>query len=563
MKILKLLFPVIVVLVLSVFTILPFLHSGFFPIHDDTQVARVYEMTKGLSDGMLPVRWVSDLGYGYGYPIFNFYDPLPYYIGGLVELIGVNALLATKIMMVLGIALAGISMYFLASEFWGKSGGVLSALFYMYAPYHALDIYVRGDVAEFWAFAFIPLVFLGLWKIYKQQKWRYVVLSSIAFALIVVSHNLTAMMVAPFLILFSFYLALIAKNKKTAIYLLATFVIGILLSAFYWLPAVLEMANTNVSSLIGGSSSFGDNFVCLNQLWTSPWGYGGSTKGCVDGLSFMIGKYHILLTFLLSAFAILSVLTKKYFKSFSKEKLIIILFSFLGFLTATFFTLQISQPIWELIRPMAFFQYPWRFLVLSVFFASFIVGSLFWIAEKYLSQKIILILLLLLISIGFIFVSVKFFVPEKYLNVNSDYYTNINTLNWKVSKISDEYLPKNFVKPKDLNSIADFSKLNTKNLTVQVINRKTQEVTFNVKAATNQSIILPLAYFPSWQVYVDEKKIPVSNYRGRMSIAIPQGQHSIKLVFQQDAIELLADMLSVAGILALFIGIIHLNKKYA
>ncbi len=563
MKILKILLPIIVVLVFSVFTILPLLRSGFFPMHDDTQVARVHEMAKGLSDGMLPVRWSADLGYGYGYPIFNFYDPLPYYVGAVVEIIGLNALLATKIMMALGVMLAGVSMYFLAKEFWGELGGILSALFYMYAPYHALDIYVRGDVAEFWAFAFVPLVFLGLWKIYKEQKWRYVSLSSIAFALIIVSHNLTAMMISPFLLLAALLLAFKSKNKTTTVYLGATFIIGVLLSAFYWLPAVLELANTNVSSLVSGGSNFRDNFVCINQLWTSPWGYGGSTKGCVDGLSFMIGKYHILLTFLLFGFSVSASIFRKYFKHLSTEKLALIIFAFLGFLVSIFFTLQISQPIWELIRPMAFFQYPWRFLLLSVFFASFITGSLFWIIEKYLSRKIISILLLLLISVVFIFVSLKFFVPAKNLNVNADYYTNSNTLNWKVSKISDEYMPKTFVKPKNLNGIADFSKLNTKSLTVQVVSKQTQEVKLNVSAINSQSIILPLTYFPSWQAYVDGRRVPASNYQGRISIVVPRGQHFIKIVFQQDAVELLADVLSVAGILALFIGIIHLKRRHA
>ena len=121
MKILKNLLPIIVVLIFSVFTILPFLRSGFFPIHDDTQVARVFEMAKGLSDGMLPVRWSADLGYGFGYPIFNFYDPLPYYVGAVIEMVGLNALLATKIMMAVGVMLAGVSMYFLGREFWGKA----------------------------------------------------------------------------------------------------------------------------------------------------------------------------------------------------------------------------------------------------------------------------------------------------------------------------------------------------------------------------------------------------------------------------------------------------------
>ena len=57
MKIIKNLLPIIIVLIFSSLSILPFLHSGFFPMHDDTQVARVFEMAKSLSSGMFPVRW--------------------------------------------------------------------------------------------------------------------------------------------------------------------------------------------------------------------------------------------------------------------------------------------------------------------------------------------------------------------------------------------------------------------------------------------------------------------------------------------------------------------------
>src|SRR3989344_8168557 len=154
MIIIKNIFPILIVLILSFFSIKPLLMSGFFPIHDDTQVARVYEMGKALSDGMFPVRWVQDLGYGYGYPIFNFYAPLAYYVGGFFNVLGIDALVSTKAMMVLGIVFSGIFMYFLAREFWGEAGGVISGLFYLFSPYHAVDIYVRGDVSEFWAYTF-------------------------------------------------------------------------------------------------------------------------------------------------------------------------------------------------------------------------------------------------------------------------------------------------------------------------------------------------------------------------------------------------------------------------
>src|SRR3989338_10924305 len=105
---------------LSIFTVLPFFSSGFFSIHDDVQVARVYEMANSLSGGMFPVRWVDNLGYGLGYPIFNFYSVLPYYMGGFITLLGFDALLATKIVFLASTVLAGASMYFLVSSFFGK-----------------------------------------------------------------------------------------------------------------------------------------------------------------------------------------------------------------------------------------------------------------------------------------------------------------------------------------------------------------------------------------------------------------------------------------------------------
>src|SRR3989344_3007175 len=110
-------YGLILVLILSFWAIKPLFVNGFFPMHDDTQVARVFEMGKALRDGMFPVRWVQDLGYGYGYPIFNFYAPFAYYVGGLFNIIGFNALIATKMMMGLGIILSGIFMYVLTREF--------------------------------------------------------------------------------------------------------------------------------------------------------------------------------------------------------------------------------------------------------------------------------------------------------------------------------------------------------------------------------------------------------------------------------------------------------------
>lgn len=435
-------FGLFTVLILSFWAIKPLFVSGFFPMHDDTQVARVFEMGKMLGSGVFPVRWVPDLGYGYGYPIFNFYAPLAYYIGGIFTILGFNALLATKIMMVLGIVIAGVFMYLLAREFFGKLGGIISGLFYVYAPYHAVDIYVRGDVAEFWAYAFIPLAFLGFYK-------NNILIGSIGFSAIILSHNLTALMVTPFLLAFILILSISSyKAKKifTIYNLLFTILMGLVLSAFYWIPAFLEMESTNVLSQIGGGADFRDHFVCAYQLWDSLWGFGGSVQGCVDGLSFKIGKLHILVSLIA---IILTIFVSKIRRT--KQGFIIFLF-FLGFIISTFFTLEISKSIWQTFSIMEFFQYPWRFLLLASFFSSLLSGSFVFLSGKFKIKPYLAVLPLVFLLLLF---NIKLFSPQTILSRTSEDYTNERAIKWVASKTSDEFLPPNFEKPKSEYEVRD------------------------------------------------------------------------------------------------------------
>ena len=51
-----------------------------------------------------------------------------------------------------------------------KEVGALAAILYMLMPYHLNDIYIRNALGEFLSYIFIPLVFLGLYKIFQKEK---------------------------------------------------------------------------------------------------------------------------------------------------------------------------------------------------------------------------------------------------------------------------------------------------------------------------------------------------------------------------------------------------------
>ncbi len=567
----KKIFTVLFLLFLSFWTIKPLLHQGFFNVHDNVQVERVFEMGKALKEGQLPVRWVEDLGYGYGYPIFNFYSPLPYYVGGFFNLVGLDAVSATKLMFAFGILLAGLSMFLLARKFWGIWGGLLAAILYLYSPYHALDIYVRGAVDEFWAMGFLPLAFLGMYEVYKDNGFKGIIIGSLGISGVILSHNLTALMLIPFLVLFFGIFFWQSHQKKyfllNTIYLI---LLSLALSAFYFLPALWEMRYTNVFSQITGGADFHKNFIELFQIWDFPWGFGGSA-GLLSGISFKIGKPNILLMGLAALlFLILSLQKVQRQNNLNNENRLprslrslamtkdVIFFCLLGFLLSVFLTNQISQPVWELVKPMAFIQYPWRFLELSVFFSSLLSGFILFFLTQIIDKRMIMFITFIIIIIVIAF-QAKYFVPQQFSNLNSAYYTSLSHLKWQASKISDEYLPKNFPVPRSEKEVITNKVMTGPLVSIKNLKATSTTISFSVFGDTYSTIRLALANFPGWKVKADGKPILVAN-SPILIFTLNKGEHEVRAEFNNTLIRSLGNFITLFGIVAL--GVILAKIKY-
>src|SRR3989338_9768535 len=146
----------------------PLLAAPYFTHHDDLQIIRLYEMNKCIQDLQIPCRWVPDVGGLYGYPLFNYYAPLPYYFGEIIYLLSGCLIFSSKVMFAISFIGAFLFMYLFARKFWGELGGSLSAIFYSLAPYHALDFYVRGAMGEMWALMFFPAILCASIRLYEK-----------------------------------------------------------------------------------------------------------------------------------------------------------------------------------------------------------------------------------------------------------------------------------------------------------------------------------------------------------------------------------------------------------
>ncbi|MFH0943382.1 MAG: hypothetical protein V1810_04375, partial [Candidatus Beckwithbacteria bacterium] len=284
MKFIKKYYLLLLGLLIVLPTLWPLFRSDFFRLHDWTHVARLVELDLSLKAGQIPPRWSFDLGWGYGMPLFHFYNPLPYYFAEVLYLLKLPAVWSIKAVFGLNFLLGFYFMYLWARTFWGKYGALVAATAFTYLPYRAVDFYVRGTLGELTAMTFLPLLY------YALSRRRYL-LAALAWSAVFLSHNVIALFSLFFIPLyFLFYL----KQWKKFL-LISLLTLG--LSAFFILPAFFEKDLTIVDSLTGGFFHYSYHFIYLRQLFSRAWAYGGSILGPGDDISFQLGWPQVLLIF--------------------------------------------------------------------------------------------------------------------------------------------------------------------------------------------------------------------------------------------------------------------------
>src|SRR3989344_3088340 len=87
----------LLITLLSLPAIKDLLVPGYFTMHDDLQILRLDGMHQCIKDLQIPCRWISDAGFGLGYPMFNYYPPLPYYVAEAFHLLGFDLFWSIKL----------------------------------------------------------------------------------------------------------------------------------------------------------------------------------------------------------------------------------------------------------------------------------------------------------------------------------------------------------------------------------------------------------------------------------------------------------------------------------
>jgi hypothetical protein len=545
-------YPVLWLLLLSILPLLSLLSQGMPFVHDgQDHVARIANFYQSLSEGNIIPRWAANLNWGYGHPILMFLYPLPSYMASLFHFIGYSFVDSTKLVFSITFLLSGLTMYLWLSSAWNKRVGFVGALLYLFAPYRFVDLYVRGALGEHVAFIFPPLVLFFLYKLatvktnLKSQvsSLKYGIGLSLSFAGLILSHNAIALMFVPIIALYGMYL-LLFETKKRLLFIVDSslfIALGFGCCAFFWIPAYFEGKYTLRDIVTAGEAV--NRFVPWSWFIYSPWNYGQG-----DTLTKSLG----FVQWLGIAASIIAI-----WKTKLKRERIFLTGSVSVLLISLFIMTSWSSVIWDTVKILQKFQFPWRFLSVSVFAAA-VLGAvgidyvLQYVLKK--RQKIINILLIVYCLL-LIISTVRTWYPKGYQIKLNDFYTGIypgTTDTGESSPIWSVRFMEHAAKA-PVEVISGNSKITP-------LKRTTTVHEYSIVATTPSQILENTLYFPGWKVYIDGVATDIQfqdpHHRGIMTFYVAEGEHTIKIVFENTRLRTVSSIISVISFGMIGVGLL-------
>ena len=576
----------ILVAALTVFAIAPLLQPGFFwGAHDARHsVYFLYEFDRSIQEGILYPRWSPDITFGYGYPLFNIYGPLAFYLGEGFHLLGLDLLWAIKMVFATSFVLSGVTMYLFVRRLMGRWAGLIAGLVYVYVPYHIGDIYVRGAFAESVALAFFPLILWSFYEVVEHPRPVAFVAAALSYSGLVFSHNGLLLLFSPFLGVYLVFLVvsrawqdarevrssrrgwwmLVARSvAKRSWAPLASLLLGLGLSALFWLPMALEFKYVRLDQWLGGYYDYRDDFVYFFQFFSPFWGHGLSRPGPNDDLSFQIGAVPIILSaFSLAALGRMRDKVQRRMTLFFQASLVFIVFLMLSASTA----------FWELLPIVIFAQFPWRLLALVMPCVAFLAGSVVATYRGSDGERGSALaawgLVILIIFASYTYLTPQIIEPAEgpvSLPGMMRFMQSSNQMTGSVAWTHEiptwspfaEYVMREGEAPDLKVDLAALPKPRRR-LAVDLQGSSTISQELWVHAEEEGRVIFDIFYYPGWRAYILDgmhgsiksqlEVLPHGNV-GRASVWVPEGEYYLLLRFEDTPVRVVGQFLFVLSLL--------------
>lgn len=331
----------------------PLLAGGYPRGHDwSLELVRVVEYGVALQEGQVPPYWASNLYGGYGSPIFLFYPPLFLFFSSLVGMVLAMHQAVPLVLITLAVISVWATQKMLesAQPESGGAAGRVAAYVYVLHPYLLGDKLIRNANAEFAGLCLAPLALAGVFMLSRHPRKAMLLLAG-GLGLIIVAHNLTALVMMG-LVLAGGGVQFAATRKVQGAFACMTGIgLALLLTMFYWLPALALRSWMRPDQLLEGPFDFHQNFHGLH------WVFGYGQFCSIMRLELVEPFFSTgLLTPILLGLALTAAFAYRRGGVGARW----LLSALAGVLGLVFLLTPASTRVWEGIPLMAYFQFPWR-----------------------------------------------------------------------------------------------------------------------------------------------------------------------------------------------------------
>ncbi len=489
---------------------------------------RIEALAEGIREG-LPFLRVNVLFFGgEGYASSMFYPDTLTYIPAMLRAAGVGINLSYHIFVAVTIVLGFLSAYFCTKMITlNRQSALITAVIFTLCQYHIEDIYTRSAVGEYTAMIFIPLVIYGIWDfMFKDCEKPWIL--GIGMTGVVLCHTLTTVFCVGLCVLaVLFSIKKIMAKPSIILKLIATAVIVLLITAYYWLP-MIEQMNSQVLKYTQDSFDLNYEKLLLKDVFGNAYNNAGW-----------------------AVFA--AVLPRVFIKS----KKNIIKFADMCTVMGILFALCTTGffPWGRLARFLGFIQFPWRLLIAASALLA-VAGGIYiyeYVRSRSIPGEMAVMAVVLVMAVSAIgnFESND----QGYYSYSGDYFSYAP---YTAEVIGGEWLPVNAERNK---LVKDAGVAYTDNGSEISVTREKNELRVTADERSKY-LDVPFVYYKGYAAEDSEGrelKVSGDGENGRVRV-YTQGAGEIRVFYKGTTLQLLSTAISAAVLILLIFAVLYKSR---
>ncbi len=565
---------------LALFVILPLLRPGL-PGTADTPIHfyRALEFARSWAPGVIYPRWAPDLAFGYGYPLWEFAPPLPYLVPLVLSAAGLSLEVSLKGLVILTAFSYALGAYLFVRDSLGPMAGLVGAAIYTLAPFALREaLLYGGNYPQFLAIGLFPWVLWSIWRIYAQRgTWFNVLLTVFFYSGVILSHLFHALILTVVAAAYASVLWLADRRATRQLAASASALgLGLLLTAFFWLPALIERRFTRaVEDVIVSVSPYYLRFLDWSELLA--WPRALDARAANPWVPFSLGPAALVLAGL-GALVLatnqrvreskhhqLSQSAKQQDNQLNDRSSYQGIF-FLGLLAlCIFMVLPVSNWVWANVPFLAVAEFPWRWLGLANLSLAFLGGaSVHWLSFPRQAAWAVLVTLVVLLSSAVYLYPFRPFV--RYGETLADMVSYELVSQTIGTTTLGEYLPR-WVELMPTSSplvealkSGQIHKLDRSSLprgaSAQILNRTSVSEEYRFDSSEPFQARFFIHYFPGWTALLDGQpvEVDIEPESGLIRVALPAGTHRLNLRFVDTPLRTASNGITGLTLVALIIA---------